>query len=91
MTTDELLKQVGAALEQRGLSAEIEYPGYLTVQTNTTVKLDFGFANGCLGWDVVSFDDNVESSGEEPLILPGCQDVELVTATVLRVYEEECV
>jgi hypothetical protein len=54
-----VLDQVAEQLTAGGFEATVEYPGYVSVQTNSVGIISFGFENGPFEWN----DDSGEQSG----------------------------
>ena len=85
-TTETIMAAVVEGLKARGVTAYLEYPGYISIPVGT-ITLDCGTANGTWDCDCVDFDDNVVETIESTL--PGdCADVERIVNHLTITYTE---
>lgn len=59
------LELIAEILSRRGFLASHEHPGFIQVPVTPDSVLCFGFANGCLGWDLVTPDGETTRCGQE--------------------------
>jgi hypothetical protein len=79
MTYLELAEAVTAELSRRGVSATLEYPGYISLAISPAVHLECGTANGTWDCDVTDYGDDWSVAETIPSDIPAsCQDVQQI-------------